>query len=613
LAAEYAIFPLKRHYLPYYSFTAVNPIRLVQYWKDMKQLLLQLILILSSTSAFSLDEASSTKPKPAKEQYGAVNVVEDDSLKTLLSVKGVDSLYKTCKENHTVDLDKIPTCIWDGLSDEQKKQVKDVYAQEEAAEKNKNKGRSIASESGSGSFKTNLTGRKLTVGIDYSTDPSVIALSAFFGKKLDEVLGNDKKDPNSKTIKTIDQSKFIELYSSELGKSIVNAFTSYCMEADPSCREVGTKSICLGAKDETTRKKYIQQNLKEVNSAKFTDNEGNWIKCITDVSKVCYEKSKSSDDDEQYSNQKACLIVDFVKTARKNLLAADEQKAFYSSLEKKGIGIASNLEVVDGQKNATGDKLSEITSADIDKDFKGKDNKTQNIAKANDQTIKEVDECSKGNSVEESKCKKFLDTNTDKNTAAVTDFGLREMAKEEDLKEKLKDDSNVQAYLTEEGYTKDQIAEMMKKENIDKVKAEIKDHFSSEKQAVIKEMADKIKSKTSNADGKITKDDAGKIGAIKDELSSRNTDFKNLIHFNNIVSSYLVIQTGDDKKKTTRNTASLMAEVNSMSPEDSKAIKENIKNNKALTNEDTTSNLSVETLNENFLNYSSTPKKPTEK
>lgn len=554
----------------------------------------------------------SIKPKASKEQYGAVNVAEDDVLKKLLSVQGVDGLYKTCKTNHSVDLDKIPSCIWEGLSDDQKKQVKEVYAQEETAQKNKNKGngRSIASEPTSDAFKTNMTGRKLTVGIDYSTDPSVKALSDFFGKKLEEVLQGSTKDPNDKSIKTVDQSKFIELYTSELGKSIINSFTSYCMEADPSCRT--SSSLCLSSSTERTRNDYIKANLQAVNSAKFSKDEGDpWLKCIKDVTTVCYEKSSSTDADEKYSNQKACLIVDFVKAARKNLLAADEQKKFYDSLKGTGTGIASNMQVVDNQKNATADKLTEITSADIDKDFKGKNNKTENIAQANEQTIKEIDECTKGQGItDETKCKKFLDTNTDQNTAAVTDFGLRQMAKSDELDEKLKDDKNVESYLKEEGFNGDQIAEMMKKDKIDEVKAEIKKRFASEKQAVIREMADRIKSKTSTEEGKITKDDTGKIGDIKKELSTRNEDFKNLIHFNNIVSSYLTIQDGKDddpNKKITRNTASLMAEVNSMTGEEAKTMKENVQKNKELDGHENTAALDVKTINENFLNYSATP------
>ncbi|MGZ3790399.1 MAG: hypothetical protein ACXVLQ_17840, partial [Bacteriovorax sp.] len=209
-------------------------------------------------------------------------------------------------------------------------------------------------------------------------------------------------------------------------------------------------------------------------------------------------------------------------------------------------------------------------------------------------------------------CKKFLDTNTEKNSEAVTEFGLRQFAQGEDLEKKLADDKNVETYLKEEGYTDVQIKDLTSKDNIEDVKQKIKERFNDEKAAIIKEMANRISTKTATTDGKIDDKDTSKMTQIKKELSSRNSDLKNLIHFNNIVSSYLSIEdTGT--KKVSRNTASLFSEVESYDGENANELKNNLKNNKDIKKDEVNSLLKVEDINSNFLNYQEKKKEPTEK
>lgn len=586
------------------------------------------LLILTLLLGHSAYSAESSNPKKS-EQYGAVSVVEDSTLKKLLVVPGVNEKYQSCQETHKEQLDKIPDCIWKGLNSDQRKQVSQIYAQEEASEKapaatpGAAKAVEVDVTAGKNLFNSNLTKRKVNVGIDYKSDPAVKALSEFFGKKLDEVLNGDPKEANSKTITTVDHTKFIELYTSELGKSIINSFTSYCMETSADCRPqdaTQAPALCLISADDDQRKKDIEGNLKRLKSATFSEDEGNvWKKCITDVSEVCYGENKNgTDDDRAYSKQKACLVMDFVKASRKNLIATNEQKTFYSGLKGGGdrgiASIASNMKVVDGDKKLSADQLTQLTSADIGKDFKNGDDQNTNIAKATDNIRKEAEECAgeDGKIADETKCKKFLDTNTEKNGEAVMAFGLGQFAKTEELEEKLGNDKNVAAYLKDEGYTDAQIKDLVSAENIDEVRAKIKARFGAEKDAIIKEMSDRIKNKTTTNEGTIDAKDESKISIIKGELSSRNSDLKNLIHFNNIVSSYLSIQ---DKgtKQISRNTASLFSEVESYDGVDAKELKANLKNNKDIKQESTSTQLEIKDINSEFLNYLDKKKEPSEK
>ncbi len=570
---------------------------------------MKLNLLLISALLFNTALGADKNPAKAKEQYGAVTTQEDGTLQKLLSVPGVDEKYKECQKNHPTDLDKIPECIWSNITPDQQKQVKDLYAQEDkknatAAPVDANAA-AVDATVGKKTFKADLTDRKLDVGIDYKSDPTVKALSDFFGKKLDEALNGNPKDAKDKSVSSVDHKKFIDLYTNELGKSVVNAFTSYCMETKSTC--VSGSSQCLIDSDPNERKKDIKSNLDYLRQhSTFSDSEGEvWKKCIADVSKVCYETdSKETDPTKAYSRDRACVIMDFVKSARKSLQAANDQKTFYDGLKAQGIAnVAFNVKAIDNNdKKLTADQLTQITSEDIGKDFKNKDNKTENIAKVTTDIQKEADECTKDNAKinDQEKCKKFLDTNANKNSDAVAEFGLRQFAKGDDLSEKLKNDDSVKAYLKEEGYSDSEIQQMTSKDKIQGVRDQIAKRYENEKNAIIKAMADKVSRKTASTDGKIEEKDANnKMSLIKEDLKNRNEDLKNLIHFNNIVSSYLTIE--DQNKKSSRNTASLFAEVQSYNGADAEKLKDNLKNNKDLKQDQTSSNLDVNTINKSLI------------
>ncbi len=561
-----------------------------------------LFLLLISTAAFSETAKTDNKDK----QYGAVTVNDTDgTLKKILALPGVNDAYKNCQANHK--LDEVPDCLWNSsLTQQQKDQIKAIYAASSSDQSSNNSRKpASANDKNSSVLQTGLTNKKMDVGIDYSTNPTVKGLTDFYEKKLDEVLYPDKNKEGK--ISTVDHSKFIELYKSELGKTIINAFTSYCMETPETCR-TGT-DLCLISGDETTRKDTSNTNLKSLQSVTFSDKEGaGWQKCILDVSKVCYEMSSNDDADKVYSKQRACVVMDFVKSARKSLIAANEQKKFYDEIDSSKFGVANlgsgNFAVTDDKK-ASSDKLTQLTSEDMKKDFTNLDNKKENIAKVIDQPSNEAKKClgDDGKISDQAQCKKFLSTDTDKNTAAVTDFGLRQFADGETLDNKLNDKNNVASYLKEEGYSDKEIQNLTKDENIQTVKDQIKDRYKSEKDALIKEMASRIGGKTTTDQGKVTDNDSNKMQTIKNELSTRNTDLQNLIHFNNIVSSYLsVVDT--NTKKASRNTASLYSEVQSYTGDGAEELKKNLgTNGKNVQQGDNNSQLSIDDINKNFLNY----------
>lgn len=505
-------------------------------------------LILATLTAGPVTFAAEVSKEASKsEVYGDVR--QDETLQKMLEIPAVEKFYKECDKDFLTQKEKIPGCLWEKVKADSalKKQVETIYAESAKKKDASGAGRAPASTD----KKESLTGRRVNVGKDYNSDPTVKALSDFFGTKLAEVFQTTDAELKDKKIKSVDHEDYIKLYKSELGKSIVNVLTSYCLGTDDSDMDCRTKGICKY--DEDNKAANIA-SLKTMNLGDDSSKE-RWKACIGGIPKVCYENA-ANDSESKYQ---ACLVMDFVKSARKNIIIADKQKEFYDQLRKdtaNGVtAVVSNMVVADENKRAA-DNLTSITSADI---TKGK------IADTNEALKKEAEECLGNSGIKDpEKCKKFLSEKKEENEKAVAEFGLGQEIQAEMLDEKLKDDKNVAAYLEEEGYDKKQIEEMTSKDNITKVREEIKERFAAEKEAIIKSMSKKILDKTVN-DPKDPNANISKLSSIKKEFSERTKELGQLVQFTNIVSGYLEVDgEKDGKKVTSRNTASVFAEVESM-------------------------------------------------
>lgn len=549
-------------------------------------------------------------------------IVINDSLQKLMKIEGVEPIYQNCQKNYAVETDtqteKIFTCLWDGVKKNAslKKKVQEVYAQELKGEKSApEEGRAPASTS-----QLSLTGRKASIAVDYESDPAVAALSDYYGKKLDVILNPDvaltAEERKKNTILSVDHRQFIDLYKSELGKTIISAFTAYCLDTKPEtcvcsqaeqkiCAEDKSKCNCVASTceistDETQRKKDRETNLKSLKVADLKSNSSDgvkWNMCISSVSKSCVSEPTSEHSE---TSKRACLIMDYVKSARKNIMVADTQKTFYDDLNAvQTANIASNMKAITDLKKTSSDALLEMSSTDV---------KTA-LEKPMNSKLKDLEGCYKDGVIVNAKaCEKYLSVNKDENDTALAELGMRQIAQQGILEEELaSSDQKVKDYLKEEGFSKQEIETMTAdKKSIDQVKKEILERYSSQKAAIIKEMAERIASKTSATDGKVenVESNLSKLEKIKKELESRSSDLQNLVYFNNVVSSYLEIS--DGKGNNSRNTASLFAEANSLEKDQAKLIKAQIddaklKDQKGSAN---TTNLEVQTINDAFLDYS---------
>ena len=137
------------------------------------------------------------------------------------------------------------------------------------------------------------------------------------------------------------------------------------------------------------------------------------------------------------------------------------------------------------------------------------------------------------------------------------------------------DEEKIQKILIEDGYNEADAKKLASNEDILK---EIKNRYKQKEEALQKSVIDQINKITSKKEGEVTELDVDTLKGIESELKSKTKDFAKLVHYNNIVSSYLTITSEDEAQgKTTRqNTAMLQRELasNAFNDENLKAASE---------------------------------------
>lgn len=576
----------------------------------MNKLFLLTTLLLLSSQSFGESVSKKT------DKYALVSA--NSALETLLEIPDVKTTYDECVKEKS---DKMADCVWAKVSKKPdlKKQVLEKYNKLSIKE-DKNANRAPASEEKTDKeSEVVIAAKKLNLATNYADDPQVQALTAFYKKRLDEVLTpNATSEKEKQTINSVNHSSFINLYESELGKTIVNAFTSYCLETDkecgqedddPSTPKIIERKKCLVSSDPDKRAENRKNNLNELKGSSSLDldssDSAKWTYCIKNVSEIC---SDGNNINEDYSAKRACLIVDYVKSARENLIAVNAQKDFWNSEDTKSkYQVDANFnDPMNGNKNATADKLTSITAKDITESSKQADEKRMALM---DRclTTKMVDGKEEHELNDAEACKSFMNTNKEESDKALVEFTIRQEAQSALLEEKLAsgDATAIETYLKQEGYTKEQITTLLTNKDPEKVKEMITKRFHNEKAALIKEMNERVPKKTSQEEGQITEKDVSNLAQIKKELSTRTSDLAQSVQFNNIVSSYLSYTSKENDKvvDSGRNVASLFAEVESIEDKETvKALEKKIDEAQLKKNE-TSAVLGVDNLNGILLRY----------
>ena len=531
-----------------------------------------LLLLAITTSPLFAEE------KKAASKMLVSSVEENEDLRKLLKVPGVQEKYDECK-NDNKSLKELPECIWGKLDAKTKEAVQAAYKE------------TISIKESEKTTTKDLTANQTNIRMNFSAEQNkgYQKLSEIIGKKLHESLYGEKPDPEKMV--AIDHTKFHDIYKTELSKAIVDSMTNFCLKTDlyktidtlPASDECQkekcinikpgkeldeclskAKSSCLLFSFSPDAETNTTNNLKAMNEGSI--NESMVTACMGSIPAIC---NKSKETTSSPSKVQACVVVENLKAIRKNLVLNEQLTKIYE--ETPGVNKSINMQI----KNITGVsadkddtmKTVTVTSADIEKAYREQD----------DILKREADDCEKNPQL--AHCSKFLDTNKDEKEKAVIEYGLRQFAQSDELDKNLdtKNKNVFKEYLEKLGYSKEKIEELLADEkSLENVKKLIQDKFKSQKDSIIAELADRVKKTTTAQNGSSTEQDSDRYKQIGVELANKTETLKNMVRFNNIASSYLTIkETGRNPAnsgKEKANTASLKEELN--------ADKSNINNKK---------------------------------
>jgi len=567
------------------------------------------ILNLVSFSALAVNPNDKVTPGEAPDLIGLKHDSENDRLKELLAIPEVAQIHQTCVDGQAAGTmtDDLDVCLWAGVEADPALKTKVTETFNEAKDKTKTA--------------DNYESMQL-VEIDKEKDPALEKMQLYFQKKLEKTLfgfGENKKQANY-----VDHKLFNDLYRSQVGKNIILALTSYCIEADSDLKISTTVSA---------RKAERNTNMNKLKAPATTDGDNvaflSWNRCMMAMEPICHQKrfyinkdgqsvSIDSPDQppvdpntgqtftlydfsapapanpppttppaqtsEQYSSQRACEVVKYMKGARQNLAALDKIEEGYDKQNKKGknVEMQSNVTHFDANKKGNSvDDLTTVSSNEVKEEFKYQEGKAEEIA-----AMKECMDVQKdpttGNVVSvllknKAACEKYLakdHTESDKLEAEVRLRAESMNAKVQELKTNPDKESAVTKYLKDQGYSEDEIAakfDLSNQDTVDGLVEEITRNINIEKDAIIASLKDKIDKKKSEEKNKLlegvsegdvtasTNADVEKLKKIHEELTSDTENYTKLIHYNNIVSSYLTVTDSEGTEGT--NASSFHAEM----------------------------------------------------
>lgn len=679
----------------------------------MKRSLL-LIFLLTFTvhaeppSAIPGDGIGDTQPEESVAYGQAVESEEGGMLDKLRETEPVKSQYTSCTSEKQNDSSAFATtypggmgdCVWSKLDDTQKEQVQQMveFAQEDES------GRTPA---GQEEDKKQFDGVNLVNAKRTQLDPVDEKVQEFFAKKIVEGLYGDGSD-NKRTL--VKHDNFYQLYKSRLSKNILEAISSFCVEAIPVSKTISDRNgsgktakftgFVIPQASSTTGsvklrklvRKWNIENMQHTMSAQGNGPAQNtaqaiWNACMVNIDRICTEtgnicatkgpdgqcqekingsiSSSYNDRDKVYLSDrmnsggngpvsiddlikkmhqasgaqgtapafdprasetetkgKACQVSQYLKGARQSLAALEKLDEKMEEKRKGGAVIGYQMEVCKGVEKGKCKDRGEVDNYNAGDKEKGIDSLTTLTSKeaAEESGMKdaqkgleeEYKKCKE--SQDEETCKKFLATNRTEQEGIVDEYDIRSramLAKIEKLKKEKSKDGLTQ-YLKEEGYSEDQISEMTSDDaKVEKLWTSIEEKYKNARKNLVDSMRRRMEGNTTKKDEQIVfsgqDNDKGAIDTIAAELTDKTDRYADLVHFNNIVSGYLEVGSGDEAK---RNTASLFAEIESAGEGRQEAAAEvrRAANEAGISDERDNENtdpasLGIEEINEHILNH----------
>ncbi len=560
---------------------------------------LSLIIIYFSFNTFAA---------PAAEVYMDTLKESNPQLAKALEIDGVDVIYQKCMSdgsslvNGVVDGEKLMTCVWNDV--EKNNDLKEQVIQ--------NLKSNIAPEVKDEVASSRYQDKATMTSLNKNKSASLLALEKHLQKQLEDALYGERVGGEKNLYKRergASQNVFFNLFKSQLGKNVINILSSYCIESEMIDNKYFL--IPLSSQDQeivkTSNIKGLAQTKTDASGNQILQSAATWNACVGTIQHHCYQtndikemgadgvltstgisysKDKmidgckdadasgaekfhngSCDDVVNYTVKRACEVTEYISRARKSL---DANEKILAGMDKLNMGRDPTAVESYSDKNAK-TKIDELTSLTSNQLVE-----SGALAAAKEEGT-EFENCYKDGAIQDAEaCKDFLQTNRDEKLTELTEYKLNSEASIDEInKLTLDDEEKIQKILIEDGYNEADAKKLASNEDILK---EIKNRYKQKEEALQKSVIDQINKITSKKEGEVTELDVDTLKGIESELKSKTKDFAKLVHYNNIVSSYLTITSEDEAQgKTTRqNTAMLQRELasNAFNDENLKAASE---------------------------------------
>lgn len=533
--------------------------------------------IFLSHSAFAENAiATGGAPEELPEDLGAkgsIGVTQED-LEFILESSDVKAKYEACKteKGETTLSPAVSDCLWE--VDPQKPELA-LTAEEKTkiADQIDNLGGADNAEASKLKFESLDKGFLKQV----NQEPSFVALQNHMKKKLEETIYGDGKD---KKLSVADHTTFHKLYKSQLTKNVIQAMSSYCLDANPNddflidetnLADQRKKNIANLA-NATAKEVDIDPNDPSKGKEKQLTSEANFNSCISALGSICYTNGTYSSIpggtdatkkiNYSYSKTRACNVVTYIKQLKQNIIAVNDIETKLEALNKESgeSGFDGN-----GVENLgrpyvqdSNESLTVMSSKEFVEESGFKD--------AVDTEVSDFENCFKDDAVaDEEACKKYLSDKKKENAKLIAEADTRSRALEEKMKQSFAADKDggVRSYLKDQAFTEDEIEALISKKGIDQVATDIEARYKAEREAYITTLAERIKGKTKDDDDILKGQNTTRLEDIRDELTSKTKRYTELIHFTNVVSGYLKVSGTDSSNQATagRNTTALAIEL----------------------------------------------------
>lgn len=481
-------------------------------------------------------------------------------------------------KNNSLDEDEKDDCVWGALAD----------IQDEIQEHLENADSSSSGNDPSGyAYQMNNFKKKET--------KSLKVLGDYLAKRIKDVLYEPRQAQDG-TVVAVDHGSFYSLYESQLGKSLILQVSNYCIYADKDGKVMGSNSSNA---EEKAKALYIRdQNLKNLSAGAGENDKGlatthsfqSYQRCLGNIPKVCrgdasfrwpqelkdaegelYRTSVTDSEldpykdkiakDPKFSIISACELNRYMTGVKLALAQVKGVKEEFAKIDGQGLDV-KNLQV----NPVNTDRLTNIGSNEMVRESGYKEAVEEEAAK--------LEECAKNPN--DTSCEDYLTTEED-NKKVEDEYFIRGLALKKKIETDLTDNpeadiDEVKKYFKSKGMTDESyeklLAQTEKKVNdgeatsiVEELKRIIKDEYNNEREALQKSLTQRLEKTEKEAQQNIQPGAAPKnpIEDIKKSVASSATDLAEVLHYSNVVSSFLEVSSSDGAKG--QNTTALAIEL----------------------------------------------------